>query len=47
MIRCCMTCKHERPISAPVAPECCGCIKGGACTKWEAAGGVDDDSGGS
>lgn len=35
-IRSCATCLHKTPIGAQAPSACAGCIKGGACTRWEA-----------
>lgn len=45
MVKSCATCRHHTPLIMPVSPECCGCIQGGECTKWEPAGGKDDEYG--
>lgn len=42
-LRCCATCRHSTPLTKPPSPECCGCIQGGECTKWEDAGGEEYD----
>lgn len=42
-LRACATCRHHRPIGAPIPSACCGCIQGGECTKWEHDGGKEND----
>ena len=42
-IRCCATCRHRRKLGEDIKSACVGCLKNGECTKWEDAGGEDDN----
>ena len=42
--RACATCRHHIPIGAQIHYHCVGCIQGGACTKWEDAGGEEHET---
>ena len=44
MQRSCATCKHARPLGAAKPWPCVDCIKGGECTRWEDAGGEENEA---
>lgn len=41
--RSCATCRHNTPIADPIPSACADCIILGECTRWEDAGGKENE----